>query len=124
MKTARRGERRRIAREDIGTTMENEGGDIEHEAVRATETETDAIDTATAHARAIGGETTIVMADGGSDPGAASTSDEKTARNVGANATTTRGSRGHVRGIADATERLGAGRHTRGMRGGRTEAKD
>lgn len=95
--------------------MESGGDAIEHEAVR--ETESDAIDIETAHARATGGEMRTEATDVGTDPGAVNTSDEKTVPSEDGSMAQMTDDQGRARGIADVIERLGAGLHMR-------EAKD
>ncbi|KAH7555055.1 hypothetical protein BM1_07716 [Bipolaris maydis] len=88
---------------------EQSGGDvIGHEAGR--ETESDAIDTETVHARAraTGGEMMTDMTDIGIGQGAVSISDKKIVQNVGANFIQMGYDQDRDRGIADVAERLEA----------------
>lgn len=116
MRTRQRGGRRRSLPGGTGTTTESGGDVIGHEAVR--ETESDATDTGTVHARATGGEMTTEMTDEGIGQGAVSVSDKKTVQNVGANATQMENDQDRARGITDVTERLEASLRTIGMSGG------
>lgn len=121
MRTERRGGRRRSVPGGTGTTTESGGDVIGHEAVH--ETESDATDTETVHARAsaTGVEMMTEMTDVGIDQGAVSISDEKTVQNVGANAIQMANDQDRARGIANVTERLEASLHTIEMRGGVVE---
>lgn len=118
MRTGRRGGRRRSVPGGTGTTTESGGDVIGHEAGR--ETESDAIDTETVHARAraTGGEMMTDMTDIGIGQGAVSISDKKIVQNVGANFIQMGYDQDRDRGIADVAERLEASPRTIKVRGG------
>ena len=115
----RRNERRRTVREDTGTTMENDGDDIDQQVIHGIGSA--AIDIGIAHGRATGGETAMETTGAGIGHEVVSTTDARTAQNADGSAMLMRSDRGHARRTTGVGSQ-GANRHTREVRGGETES--